>query len=61
MLFRSYFTTKHKSLGTGIGLNMSYQIVKEHLKGDIKVKNCEFEYNGAIYKGAEFKVSASLE
>ncbi len=60
-IFDPYFTTKHKSLGTGIGLNMSYQIIKEHLRGDIKVQNSEFEFEGNIYKGAEFILSIPTE
>lgn len=60
-IFDPYFTTKHKSLGTGIGLNMSYQIIKEHLKGEIKVQNSEFEFDGSIYRGAEFILSIPAE
>ena len=51
-IFEPYFTTKHKSQGTGLGLHMSYKIVTESLKGQIYVKNGE--------KGARFYIQLPL-
>ena len=47
-VFEAYFTTKHESQGTGLGLHMSYNIVTQSLGGKLIVKN--------IDKGAQFLI-----
>ena len=41
-VFEPYFTTKHKSQGTGLGLYMTHKILTESMKGSIKIENCSF-------------------
>jgi len=45
-LFEPYFTTKHKSNGTGLGLYISKMIIEESMYGQLSVKNIK---NGAIF------------
>ncbi len=59
-VFEPYFTTKHKSIGTGIGLYMTQSIITKHLDGDISVKNVEYEHEGEKYLGAEFRIALNL-
>lgn len=40
-IFDPYFTTKHKSQGTGLGLYISKLIVEESLNGELNVRNTE--------------------
>jgi len=55
-IFEPYFTTKHKSQGTGLGLYMTHQMVIEHMKGKIEVENKKFSQEGKNYLGANFKI-----
>jgi len=56
-IFEPYFTTKHKSKGTGLGLHMTYNIITEGMKGNISVINEEYIYEDKKYKGASFIIS----
>ena len=51
-IFDPYFTTKHQSKGTGLGLHMSYRIVTESMNGKLYVRN--------INDGAKFFIELPL-
>jgi PAS domain S-box-containing protein len=53
-VFEPYTTTKHQSQGTGLGMNITYNFIVEGMKGNIRVKNSNFNYEGKEYIGAEF-------
>ncbi|MDD2888516.1 MAG: ABC transporter substrate-binding protein [Aliarcobacter sp.] len=50
-IFEPYFTTKHQSQGTGIGLYMCQEIILKHMNGYFDVSNTQFEYNNKKYNG----------
>jgi len=53
-VFEPYFTTKHQSQGTGLGLSMTYKLISEHSNGKIIVKNETYEYENQTFTGANF-------
>ncbi|MEA3383530.1 MAG: ATP-binding protein [Campylobacterota bacterium] len=59
-IFEPYFTTKHQSQGTGLGLYMTQQIVVGSMNGSIYVENETFEYFEKTYKGAKFTIELDL-
>jgi signal transduction histidine kinase len=54
-IFQPFFTTKPTGQGTGLGLSLSYDIVKAH-GGEIKVKTKENEGLPAGQPGTEFTI-----
>ena len=59
-IFEPYFTTKHQSKGTGLGLYMTHKLIVEGMSGDIKVVNNEFTYEGESYFGAKFIIKLPI-
>jgi signal transduction histidine kinase len=59
-IFDPYFTTKHQSQGTGIGLYMSKYIIEKHMKGNLSVNNQEFFVDNTSYYGACFKIALPI-
>jgi len=47
-IFDPYFTTKHKSMGTGLGLYIAKMIIEKNMGGTLTVKNSQ--------KGAHFEI-----
>ena len=60
-IFEPYFTTKHQSRGTGIGLYMSEEIIRKHMKGSLKVYNEDYVYKGIEYTGANFVITIPIK
>jgi signal transduction histidine kinase len=60
-LFEPYFTTKHQSQGTGIGLFMAQEILVNHMNGSITCKNASFEVNKKEYHGALFEICLPIK
>ena len=56
-IFEPYFTTKHKSQGTGLGLHMAYNLIVDGMGGTIEASNVSYEYNNEAYSGAEFIIT----
>ena len=60
-IFEPYFTTKDKSKGTGLGLNITYNLVTKGMDGSIEAYNVSFTYNKNEYAGAEFRIELPYE
>ena len=50
-IFEPYFTTKHQSQGTGLGLTNTYKIIVEMHKYSLSIDNCQIIFNNKKYKG----------
>lgn len=59
-IFEPYFTTKHQSQGTGIGLYMTQEILVNHMNGTIQCKNDSFTLDEKEYFGAQFILSIPI-
>ena len=60
-IFEPYTTTKHQSIGTGLGLYISYKTITDKFDGTIDVENMEYEYKDKKYVGAQFIIKIPIK
>lgn len=60
-IFEPYFTTKHESQGTGLGLFTTYKIINDVLDGTITAENSVYSYDTHQLKGVEFTITLPLD
>jgi signal transduction histidine kinase len=58
-IFQPFFTTKPTGQGTGLGLSLSYDIVKAH-GGELKVNSSKSSVNEKPQVGSEFVITLSI-
>lgn len=51
-IFNPYFTTKHQSMGTGLGLYIAKMIIEDTMNGSLRASNIEDKVNGKAREGA---------
>ncbi|WP_419769662.1 MAG: ATP-binding protein [Candidatus Marinarcus sp.] len=59
-VFDPYFTTKHKSQGTGIGLYISKEIIEKKFDGFLTVDNQIITIQNEVFDGACFTISVPV-
>ena len=59
-IFEPYFSTKHQSQGTGLGLHMTHNLIVDGMGGIIEAYNVNYIYESNKYRGAEFKITLPL-
>lgn len=59
-IFEPYYTTKHQSQGTGLGLHIVYNLIVNHLGGSIDVHNETFTFKDQNFTGAVFTISLPI-
>jgi len=59
-IFEPYFTTKHKSQGTGLGLHMTYKLIVEGMNGNISASNISYVHNKKQEQGSLFTIKLPI-
>ena len=60
-VFEPYFTTKHQSQGTGIGLYMTEEIIKKHFQALLSIENKKYNIDKNEYLGLQTRIVFNLE
>jgi len=55
-IYEPYFTTKHQSQGTGLGLYMSNEIIQKHFNGTLSNETVTYKYEDKTLIGEEFLI-----
>ena len=60
-IFEPYFTTKHGSMGSGLGLYIAYEIISKTFKGTLSAENKYFDHQFKKEYGACFTIKIPLK